>query len=99
MGQTSLDEIRVTLRKLLPAFRDKYSINYLGVFGAYVKNTQSLESDLDLLISFNEAPGLFTYIEIENNLSEALGIKVDLVMKDALKPYIAKRVLNEVIEI
>jgi predicted nucleotidyltransferase len=39
------------------------------------------------------------FIELEYYLSDLLGIKVDLVMKDALKPVIGKRILKEVIEV
>ena len=46
------------------------------------------DSDLDILVTFKEVPGLFQYIELENVISDSLGIKVDLVMEDALKPGI-----------
>ena len=40
---------------------------------------------------------LIKFVELEEYLSELLGIKVDLVMKSSLKPRIRKRVLQEVI--
>lgn len=36
-------------------------------------------------------------MEIENNLSDLFGIKVDLVEKPALKPRIGKHILKEVV--
>jgi uncharacterized protein len=84
------------LRQHLPELRDKYSVNYLGVFGSYVRGEQTKDSDLDVLVQFEKKPGLFKYIELEDYLSELLGVKVDLVMKSALKPNIGKRILNEV---
>jgi predicted nucleotidyltransferase len=39
---------------------------------------------------------LFTLVELEDLLAERLGVKVDLVEKDELKPYIGRRVLAEV---
>ncbi len=51
---------------------------------------------MDLLVTFEETPGLFQYIELENLISDLLGIKVDLVMEDALKPNIKERILKEV---
>jgi hypothetical protein len=41
--------------------------------------------------------GLLTFCELENYLSEVLELKVDLVMKDGLKPRIGERILKEVI--
>jgi uncharacterized protein len=84
------------LRQHLPELRDKYSVNYLGIFGSYVRGEQTKDSDLDVLVQFEKKPGLFKYIELEDYLSELLGVKVDLVMKSALKPNIGKRILNEV---
>jgi len=54
---------------------------------------------LDLLVRLNKRMGLLKFIGIENHLSDLLGIKVDLVMKDALKPTIGKYILDEVVYI
>jgi hypothetical protein len=50
---------------------------------------------LDILVTFDEAPSLLTFVAIENYLSDELGVKVDPVMKDSLKPAIGKAILNE----
>ena len=71
----------------------------LGVFGSYVHGDQHDLSDLDLLVEFDEAPGLLSFIEMEQFLTDTLGVDVDLVMKGALKPRIGKRVLEEVMEV
>ena len=87
------------LRQHLPEISRKYSVSYLGIFGSYVRGEQEPESDLDILVEFEEAPSLFEYIRLEDYLSEILGIKVDLVMKSALKPAIGKRILEEVVAV
>jgi predicted nucleotidyltransferase len=92
-----LSDLQVPLQKLYPKLKQKYGIVKLGIFGSYVRNEQQEGSDLDLLVTFEETPGLFQYIELENFISDALGIKVDLVMEDALKPTIKERVLSEVL--
>jgi hypothetical protein len=69
------------LRQHLPEIREKYSVSYLGVFGSYVRGEQTNESDLDVLVEFDETPGLLKYIELEYYLSDLLGVKVDLVTK------------------
>jgi len=85
------------LRQHLPELRERYSVSYLGIFGSYVRGEQTKDSDLDVLVQFDNKPGLLKYIELENYLSDLLGVKVDLVMKSALKPNIGKRILNEVV--
>jgi predicted nucleotidyltransferase len=84
------------LRQHLPEISRKYKVSYLGIFGSYVRGEQEPESDLDILVEFEEAPSFFEYIRLEDYLSEILGVKVDLVMKSALKPAIGKRILEEV---
>ena len=50
---------------------------------------------MDLLVTFDKVPSLFRFVALENDLSDSLGIKVDLVMKDSLKPNIGKYILEE----
>jgi len=84
------------LRQHLPELREKYSVSYLGIFGSYIHGEQIKDSDLDMLVLFDKKPGLLKYIELENYRSDLLGVKVDLIMKNALRPNIRKRILNEV---
>jgi predicted nucleotidyltransferase len=49
-----------------------------------------------VLVEFSKTPTIFKFVNLENYLSDSLGVKVDLVMKDALKPTIGKYILNEV---
>lgn len=62
----------------------------IELFGSFIRNEQQANSDLDILVTFSKAPSLFKFIELEDYLSDLLGIKVDLVMKSALKPNIGK---------
>ena len=87
------------LEQIYPALAKEYHISSIGIFGSYVRAEQDPQSDLDVLVSFSEAPSLFKFIALENYLSDILGIKVDLVMEKALKPQIGKRIQAEVIRI
>lgn len=49
------------------------------------------------MVDFYETIDLFTFVELENYLSEILGVKVDLVMKDALKPRLKEKILSEAV--
>lgn len=95
--QRKLRKFIDTLRQELPKLRTKFHVQYLGLFGSYVQGTPRRDSDLDVLVEFAEEPGLFRFIELEDHLSSLLGVKVDLVMKDTLKPRIGQRILNEVV--
>jgi hypothetical protein len=60
------------------------------------KNTRAT---IDVLVEFEEPVGLFEFMQLENYLSDQLGVKVDLVSKKALKPHIGEHIMQEVIMI
>ena len=91
--------IRQQLQQQLPDIEHRYQVNYLGIFGSYVREEATPESDLDVLVGFSTPPSLFQFVRLKNELSELLGIPVDLVMKSALKPKIGENVLAEVVPV
>lgn len=99
MEERPVDRYITTLREYLPKLAREYHVRSLEVFGSYVRNEQTPESDLDVLVTFDKTPGLFRYIELENFLSDMLGIKVDLVMKSSLKPRIGQNILREAVPV
>ena len=94
-----LTDLREALRRHLPSLARHYHVASLGLFGSYVRHENRPDSDLDVLVTFSETPGLPRLIELENHLSDLLGVKVDLVMREALKPRIGQRILAEVVPI
>lgn len=94
-----LNNIIELLHQRLPLLAEKYRVKSLGVFGSYVRHQERPDSDVDLLVNFDETPSLLKFIELENHLTDLLGIKVDLVMQDALKPNIGKQIISEVIPV
>ena len=90
-----LSEVRHALRSLLPVLAERYQVASIALFGSYVRAEQRPESDLDVLVTFHQTPSLFGFIRLEQFLSDQLGVRVDLVMRDALKPYIGERILHE----
>jgi predicted nucleotidyltransferase len=90
----SLAEIRQILRAHMPALAQRYGIKSIGVFGSYVRGEAS---DIDLLVEFSETPDIFKFMDLEEDLSAFLGLKVDLVTRPALKGKIGDRILREVV--
>ena len=93
----SIEEIKEIIIKHRKEVKEEYGVKEIGIFGSYLRGEQKKKSDIDILIEFEEAPGLFKFIELEDYLTEVLGVKVDLVMKSVLKPAIGKHVLEEVL--
>ena len=92
-----LNEFTEALQKCKVDLRERYKIKSLGIFGSYVRNEQQSGSDLDVLVDFDEAPSLFEFIRLENDLSDLLGVKVDLVMRDSLRRSIGQQILSETV--
>jgi predicted nucleotidyltransferase len=93
----TMSEIKKVLEQQKPALAKRFKVGEIGIFGSYLRGEQTAASDLDLLVSFREPVSLLEFVHLENHLSDVLGVKVDLVMKSALKPRIGKHILEEVV--
>lgn len=85
------------LRRLRPELAKRYPIKELGVFGSYARGEQRPDSDLDILVDFDGPVGLLDFVGLQQDLSDRLGVDVDLVMAEAPKPRIWQRIRAEVI--
>jgi len=89
------------IRKILAAHRqtlaERHKVRDIGVFGSCVRGEQRKKSDIDILVTFKGSVDFIEFIRLENYLSELLGARVDLVTRNALKPRIGKRILEEVV--
>jgi uncharacterized protein len=95
----NLNHIKNILKQQESELKKQYKLKSIGIFGSYRRKEQNKKSDLDILAEFKEVPGLLKYMEIEGYLSRITGLKVDLVMKNALKPLLRKYILREVVYI
>jgi len=95
----SKDKIIKKIREELPKLKKEYPIKTLGIFGSVARGDDTSTSDVDILVEFyeNKTIDLFEFIDLEENLAELLGKKVDLVTKRALKPAIKHYILNDLI--
>ena len=93
------DALLLRLREIRADLAVRYHIRSLGLFGSYGRGTPSRRSDVDILVSFTETPSLFTFVRLKGELEQRLGRRVDLVMREALRPTIGKRILAEVAEV
>ncbi len=71
--------------KVIIDYLQAYNPVKIGIFGSYARNESRPDSDLDILINLETAISLFQLVRIERELSELLGVKVDLVSEGAIK--------------
>ncbi|MFN8499004.1 MAG: nucleotidyltransferase family protein [Anaerolineae bacterium] len=80
----------------LPELQAKYGVKSLALFGSYVRNEHGPDSDLDVLVELDDRGlTLLQFVGLQNHLSDLLGVKVDLVEKNCLKPTLAPTILAE----
>ena len=96
-----LEKKKNILKEHYKELQKSYGVKKIGIFGSYVREEQKKDSDFDILVEFEDdfEIGLLKFINLENYLSNLLGIKVDLVEISSLKPRIGKNILKEVIYI
>lgn len=74
--------------------RNTYAVSRLGVFGSYARNEQTDQSDVDILVELDHPIGL-QFVDLADYLERTLGLKVDLVTRNALKPNLSPMILQE----
>lgn len=74
----------------------KNDIVFLALFGSFAQNRQTVRSDVDLLVKFDESKdkSLLDLIRAEREMKNVFRRKVDLVTEKSLIPYLRKDVLK-----
>lgn len=93
----SMKEIRNKLVENNLYLRKKFYVNEIGIFGSHIRGEAKEKSDIDILVTFEKGhKDFFNFIRLKFFLEQILGQKVDLIMKEAIKPRLKHRILNEV---
>ena len=82
------------IKSLIKPILKKYGIKKAGIFGSSARG-ESVVNDLDLLVKIDKKISLLEFIGIQQELEDALGMKVDLVEYDAIKPALKDEILQD----
>ncbi len=88
-------EKKILFDKII-SFLKKYNIKSVSIFGSYANNLESSKSDIDLIVEFAEDKSLIQIVKLEQDLSDFLGIKVDLLTKSSISPYIYSYIKDDI---
>ncbi len=93
------DQIISFLSQNRKLFRDRFHIVKIGLFGSYARNEQTPESDIDLLVEFEEnTQDLYELkIQLKDFFKKQLGIYVDICREKYIKPRIRNTILKETV--
>ncbi len=92
----STQEIKEKLSKLKLRLKKRYPISSMALFGSYARNEQTEVSDIDIMVEFDGRIGS-RFIDLANELENALGVKVDLVSKKGIKDHYLKAIQSDFI--
>ena len=92
----SLNEIKKLLDNHKQELKDKYHIKNIGLFGSIVRGDATAKSDVDILVEFEKPIGL-DFVMLADELEEIIGVKVDLVTPNAIKPRMLEYIKQDLI--
>jgi hypothetical protein len=95
----TLSEIKSILRAHASELHEKYGISELSVFGSVVRCEANADSDVDLLAVFDRPIGLFKLCSAENYLIALLGVEVDLVPREDVRPALKESIYAEAVRV
>ena len=92
----TLNEIKSKLTVLKPILQEKYPLDKIAIFGSYARNEQTEESDVDLMVEFNNKIGI-GFITMSNEIEDYLGVETDVLTKNSMKPRFFNLIENDLI--
>ena len=100
VADITLEEILVRLREIAPALRAE-GVTKLALFGSRARGDARPERDLDLLVDTvsRSASSPFDLFKVQHLIEDATGLQAQISMRDLLKPRIAERIADDLIEV
>ena len=93
------EEIIRRLRELKPELMHRFKIRDICLFGSWACGEEKPDSDIDLLVEFDDSADLFDSIGLSLYLEEVFGRSVDVVSREALREELRETVLKQVINV
>lgn len=93
----TIDEIRSVIRAHQDDLHSRYKARVVGIFGSYARGEQQADSDLDILAVFDSDASLLDLGGAQVMLSELLGLKVDLIPREDVRPELKESIESETV--
>jgi predicted nucleotidyltransferase len=92
---SSTKEILSLLKSLKAEIRQRYKAEVRGIFGSYIRGEQRPESDIDVLVEFDEGANLLDLTGLSIFLEEKLNCRVDVVPESAIRSELKEGIIKE----
>ena len=91
-----MHEIMTVLNRHRDHLFSVYPIKSMAIFGSYARQENTDESDLDVLVEFNDRIGI-RFIDLAEEIEDIVGLKVDLVSRNGIKDGYLKAIYPDLI--
>jgi predicted nucleotidyltransferase len=95
----NIELLRTKFRSDILNIATAHKAENVRVFGSLARGTNELSSDVDFLVHFLPSASLLDMCAMENEISDILGVKVDVVADDELRPELAPFILNDAVKL
>ncbi len=92
----SLQDIKLTLGEHKQQLFTDYPIKSMAIFGSYARKEQDNESDLDLMVEFNDRIGI-RFVDLADEIESIIGFKVDLISRKGIKDKYFQSIQSDLI--
>ncbi len=90
-------QVLALLQQYHPELQGRFGVQRCGVFGSFVRNTATVASDVDILVTFEPGQKTFdNFMHLSFFLEDIFERAVDLITTESLSPYVGSHILNEV---
>jgi predicted nucleotidyltransferase len=77
----------------------RFGVKRIGLFGSYVRGEQRDDSDVDIVVEFEEGKAtLENFLNLAEHLEKLLGKKVDLITKEGIRSIRIQHIRKEIEE-
>ena len=92
------EEIVGYLRRNKEILRDNFGVTRLGIFGSFVRHTQHISSDIDLVVEFEKGrKNIHAFLRLKRFLEKEFGRKVDMGFVQSLKPVVRENIKGRIL--
>ena len=98
MEISTTSEIVTYLRDKKTFFHEKFGVTRIGIFGSFAQGGQAIQSDIDLVVEFEESKkNIHSFLQLRRLLERELSRKVDLGFEHSLKPIVREKIKGKII--
>lgn len=85
------------LSELMPTLKSRFHVSRLGIFGSVARNEDSAESDIDIVVSFDQPATLNNFMGLQSFLEGRLNSNIDLITEKAIRKEVKEYIDKDII--